>query len=83
MLDQLVLADHAVGIASEVTKKIENLRLDMDRTPGASKLAPAGIQCKIIKYYQHLMSDCGYPKDPPGGSLKEMTGESKAKNRRI
>jgi len=74
MLDQLVLADHAVGVLSEVEKKIKDLRLDMDGALGALELAPTGIKRKIVESYQQFR---------PSVVLREMTGESKAKNRRI
>ena len=43
VFDQLVLADHSVRVPSEIEKKVEDLRLDMDRAGGAFELAPAGI----------------------------------------
>jgi hypothetical protein len=56
MLDQLVLSDHAVGVLSQVKKKVEDLRLDMDSPFGALKLASFGIKHEIVKFYQQLRS---------------------------
>src|SRR5262249_21684596 len=49
VLDQLVLTDHAVGILGKVEEQIEHLRFDMDCSAPTFKLAPAGIESKIIE----------------------------------
>jgi hypothetical protein len=64
MLDQLVLADHAVGVPSEVKKKVEDLRLDMNSARAAFELAPVGIKREIIEYYQQLRPLADFLRDP-------------------
>ena len=64
MLDQLVLADRAIGVLSEVKKKVKNLRLDMDRAHGAFELAAVGIHCELIEDYQQLRSLSWLSRDP-------------------
>ena len=82
VLDQLVLADNAIRISREVTKKVKDLRLHMDRTRHAFKLAPVGVYREIVEIYQQLRRPCNN-QETPSGYLNEITGESKAKNRCI
>src|SRR3974390_917504 len=72
MLDELVLADHTVGILREIEQQIEDLGLDMDAAGGAPELPPSIVGRKIIEFYQQL-------KFRPR-VLREKTGKSNAKN---
>ena len=81
VFDQFVLADHAVGVLSEIKKEVEDLRLDMDGAAGAFELAPVGIKRKIIEIYQQLRSLAVSRRIL--WFLREITGKSKAKNRRV
>ena len=49
MLDEFVLADHAVGVLREVDKQIEDLGLHVDRPLGTTQFAPGPIKREVAE----------------------------------
>ncbi len=43
VLEQVVLAHHAVAVPDEVQDKVEHLRLNVHRCAAAGQFAPAGV----------------------------------------
>jgi len=50
VLDQIVLAHHAVTVANEIEQKIENLRIDGDEIGAPAQFLPVDINCVIFEF---------------------------------
>jgi hypothetical protein len=49
MLDEFVLADHAVRVLCEVNEQIEYLGLHVDRPLGTAQLAPGAVKREVAE----------------------------------
>ena len=68
VLDQIVLAHHAVTVANEIEPKIENLRIDGDEIGVPAQFLPVDINCVIFELIDQTIISSAPPlyRTPPG-----------------
>ena len=49
MLDEFVLADHAVRVLCEINEQVEYLRLDVDHPLGTAQFAPGAVKREVAE----------------------------------
>src|SRR5581483_6904970 len=74
LVEQFVLADHAIAVLDEIEQNVEHLRLQRDALAGAAQLPPIDIKYMICKEKSH------YSKSRPLFIIKKNQACLKAKS---